>query len=179
MATRRRRAPSTVGELLQGSRLSPREVHVDRDTWIRIVGERVSSRAEPGPVQGGVLSVRVASSVWAQELALLSPMIVERLSEYGIHVKSLRFQVSKIERREDLPTRQTYAVGPGEVPGPLRARIERIEDPELRAAITEAAAFSFGRIEAAARRRLAEDEGGASKTAPADRLSRPSGGRKK
>jgi hypothetical protein len=141
---RRTRAPSSVGELLRGSALA-RGSGVDRDTWVRTVGERVANRTEPGPLQGGVLSVRVASSVWAQELTFLSALIVDRLKARGLPVKSLRFHVAKIEPRESLPARRTTATKAVELPSDLVERLLRIEDADLRAAVAEAAAYSLGR----------------------------------
>ena len=49
--------------------------------WPEVAGEAVAAEAEPVSVRGGVVTVACRSSVWAQELTLLAPALVERLNE--------------------------------------------------------------------------------------------------
>ena len=49
--------------------------------WTEAVGERIAAEARPVAESDGVLTVSCSSSAWAQELDLLSPELLERLSE--------------------------------------------------------------------------------------------------
>src|SRR5947209_247827 len=49
--------------------------------WAEVVGERVAAEAVPAAERDGVLTVRCASAVWAQELELLSEDLLGRLQE--------------------------------------------------------------------------------------------------
>jgi predicted nucleic acid-binding Zn ribbon protein len=44
------------------------------------VGEAIAAQAQPIAERGGVLTVACAASVWAQELDLMGPELVERLN---------------------------------------------------------------------------------------------------
>ena len=48
--------------------------------WSGVVGAAIASESTPAREQGGVLTVGCSSSVWAQELELMGPSIVERLT---------------------------------------------------------------------------------------------------
>jgi predicted nucleic acid-binding Zn ribbon protein len=48
--------------------------------WAQAVGELVAAHADPTGERDGVLVVTCASSVWAQELDLMAPQLVERLN---------------------------------------------------------------------------------------------------
>jgi predicted nucleic acid-binding Zn ribbon protein len=48
--------------------------------WADAVGELVSTEAQPVSERDGVVSVACRSSVWAQELELLGPDLVEKLN---------------------------------------------------------------------------------------------------
>jgi predicted nucleic acid-binding Zn ribbon protein len=48
--------------------------------WPAVAGEAVAREAEPVAERGGVVTVSCRSAVWAQELDLLSPQLVERLN---------------------------------------------------------------------------------------------------
>ena len=49
--------------------------------WPRAVGEAVSAQSQPGAVRGGVLTVHCRSAQWAQEIDLMSPVLLARLAE--------------------------------------------------------------------------------------------------
>lgn len=49
--------------------------------WPSAVGETIAEAAQPTAERGGVLTVSCTASVWAQELDLMGPAIVERLNE--------------------------------------------------------------------------------------------------
>ena len=48
--------------------------------WPGVVGEAISRQAVPAGERGGVLTVSCSASVWAQELDLMAPSILERLN---------------------------------------------------------------------------------------------------
>lgn len=114
--------------------------------WEAAVGSRIAARARPARLDRGILVVRVASSTWAQELALLADHILEQLRMRGVAVEGLRFRVGTVEAPDRPPSRDTVRTTPPEAPLPLavRAEIERVADPDLRQAITRAAARNLG-----------------------------------
>ena len=115
---------------------SPVAPHV----WAAAVGVRIAERTRPISLENGVLLVRAATSVWANELSLLSETLVARLRAAGVSLRAMRFRVGPI----DPPDRATE-VRRAKVPRPqpleaeLARAIARIPDAELRDAITEAA----------------------------------------
>ncbi len=46
--------------------------------WSDVVGAVIAAEAKPVSERGGVLTVSCSSSVWAQELDLMGPVILER-----------------------------------------------------------------------------------------------------
>jgi predicted nucleic acid-binding Zn ribbon protein len=65
--------------------------------WPEVAGTVVAAESEPVAERDGVLNVRCASAVWAQELELLAPDIRARLNAAlapGEPVRELRFTVS-------------------------------------------------------------------------------------
>jgi predicted nucleic acid-binding Zn ribbon protein len=52
-----------------------------QQAWSRAVGDAISREARPVAERGGVVTVSCSSSVWAQELDLIAPSIVERLND--------------------------------------------------------------------------------------------------
>jgi predicted nucleic acid-binding Zn ribbon protein len=49
--------------------------------WAAAVGPAIAREANPVLERGGVVSVTCSASVWAQELDLMSPLILARLNE--------------------------------------------------------------------------------------------------
>jgi predicted nucleic acid-binding Zn ribbon protein len=49
--------------------------------WRSAVGETIADAAQPTAERAGVLTVSCAAAVWAQELDLMAPSILERLAE--------------------------------------------------------------------------------------------------
>ncbi len=139
--------PRMLAEMLDGARVvSSRRarVAVDRDTWRRLVGDRVARRTEPGGLTAGVLTIYVASAPWAQELSLLTTELLERLKPLGLTISSVRFRVrQQIQGPASQPKRRPAARAP--LPGELRERLDSIEDPELRQVIADAAELWLGR----------------------------------
>jgi predicted nucleic acid-binding Zn ribbon protein len=84
-AALRRAAPATLLARVQ-------------EAWPRAAGAVVAREAEPVAERGGAVTVACSSAVWAQELELLAPDLVERLNEQlgaraggGSPVRALRF----------------------------------------------------------------------------------------
>ena len=48
--------------------------------WSSAVGDAIAAEAEPTAERGGVVTVSCSASVWAQELDLMAPQLVERLN---------------------------------------------------------------------------------------------------
>lgn len=166
MPSGRPRSPSPLGVLLEGARdASARAggVVVDRVTWRKVVGARISARTEPGRLRSGVLTVHVASPAWAQELSFFTAEMLERLKGIGLQVSSIRFQVRPVA-----PAPRGRAPAPvvprAALPEALVERLARVDDPALRAAIAEAAALGLARPSSEPRARA--PRAAAARTAP-------------
>ncbi len=79
-----RRSPRSLGSALDRVRdqLAPQTLlsEVQR-VWPATVGKAIASEAQPSAERGGVLTVSCSASVWAQELDLMAPAILERLNQ--------------------------------------------------------------------------------------------------
>ncbi len=133
----------SVADLLADSpMLSERSAHIRPSEWRKAVGERLAQKTHPERMVEGVLTVRVPSSTWAQELSLLSQVVLERLAAAGHRCKKLRFHVAGGPAPTDPPL---TVVRRAALPAPLTETIARVEDAELRGLITEAASLSLAR----------------------------------
>jgi predicted nucleic acid-binding Zn ribbon protein len=52
-----------------------------QQAWREAVGAAIALEAQPTRERGGVVTVSCSASVWAQELDLMGPAIVERLNQ--------------------------------------------------------------------------------------------------
>ena len=113
--------------------------------WRAAVGPRIADRARPVALERGTLVVRVATSVWANELQMLSAQLIERLKARGFAVEGIRFRVGVLDPVDRPPERRSYRKVPPPAPlePELRAAVERVEDADLRAAIEEAASANL------------------------------------
>jgi predicted nucleic acid-binding Zn ribbon protein len=78
-----RRSPRPVGLAVDGIRdeLAPATLLAEvQRIWPEAVGPAIATEAQPTAERGGVLTVSCSASVWAQELDLMGPAIVERLN---------------------------------------------------------------------------------------------------
>jgi hypothetical protein len=75
-------------------------VLISRTLWEEVAGVAFARRTKPDRLERGTLYVQCASSGWAQELALHSPLIVERLKERGLEVERVRFRVVDVDAPE-------------------------------------------------------------------------------
>jgi predicted nucleic acid-binding Zn ribbon protein len=79
-----RRSPRPLGgalELLAGQLAPKTSLGEAQSAWREVVGPSIADRAWPVSERGGVLTVSCESSLWAQELDLMSETIRERLNE--------------------------------------------------------------------------------------------------
>jgi len=79
-----RRSPRPMALALEEIRdeLAPQTLLADvQRAWSTAVGPAISQEAEPTAERGGVVTVSCSASVWAQELDLMAPAILERLGQ--------------------------------------------------------------------------------------------------
>ncbi len=81
--TQYRRAPRSLQCALDdlSDELAPATLLGDvQRIWPTTVGPAIAAQAQPTAERGGVVTVSCAASVWAQELDLMAPQIIERLN---------------------------------------------------------------------------------------------------
>ena len=127
--------PRGLGETLQRvlQRIDPdKRLDVYRvwTFWDEEVGEAIASRAEPAGFRAGVLSVRVSSASWTQELQFMKESIRERLNaRLGEElIRDIYFVSGSTTKRETAPAQDAVASKPIAVP-----LLPPIRDPELAA----------------------------------------------
>lgn len=79
----RDRGPRSAGEAISAlaAALAPQSLLADvQRVWIGAVGEGLAAEAQPTAAQAGVVTVTCRSSVWAAELDLLSPTLVDAVN---------------------------------------------------------------------------------------------------
>jgi hypothetical protein len=149
---RRRRPRLAEPEGLDGildrageNRFAKRDVPVAPRLWREAVGGRIADRAEPIALVAGVLTIRAATSVWANELSMLSTTLLARLNERKVAVKELRFRVGPIESALRPPERRASRAvpPPAAIPADLARELGRVGDDELRRDIANAASRSL------------------------------------
>ncbi len=78
-----RRSPRTLGTALGALRdeLAPATLLAEvQGIWPSVVGAAIAAEARPASERSGVLTVSCSGAVWAQELDLMAPTILERLN---------------------------------------------------------------------------------------------------
>jgi predicted nucleic acid-binding Zn ribbon protein len=90
-----RRSPRPVSLSLDHIRdeLEPDSLLADvQRAWRSAVGAAIAGEAQPTAERGGVVTVSCSAAVWAQELDLMAPVILDRLNELlrGGRVSRLR-----------------------------------------------------------------------------------------
>jgi predicted nucleic acid-binding Zn ribbon protein len=79
---RRSPRPLTVALEAIAEDLAPKSALADvQRAWRTAVGESIAAQAQPTAERGGVVTVSCSASVWAQELDLMAPQIIERLNQ--------------------------------------------------------------------------------------------------
>ncbi|HSC85761.1 MAG TPA: DUF721 domain-containing protein [Polyangiaceae bacterium] len=141
-------APLSLGQVLVGAQAFVAQqtgAAMTQDQWRAVVGERIARHTRVGRLDAGVLQIKVSSSSWCAELAFLKSELLEKLRRAGREVKDLRFVVSQgAAQPKPARARRVEPVMPAiELPAELVARLEKVTDPNLRAAIAEAALHSL------------------------------------
>ncbi len=99
----RRRAPRPVGaalaELTRSATPATLLARVQA-CWPEVVGASIAGEAEPASERAGTITLTCRSAVWAQELTLLAPDLVDRLNAALAGsppgpIAGLRFRVGK------------------------------------------------------------------------------------
>ncbi len=176
-------APEPIEEVLDRAgedRFARRRSPIPMRDWKAAVGPRIADRAHPMQLDRGVLLVKVATSVWANELQMLAPELVARLRVRGYAVDSLRFRVGALDTPDRPPERRTYRKVPPPKPlaPELEATIARVADDDLRAVISRAASANLAWQEyvSEARPNARGPRGAGRGTAPPGRNAEGSGG---
>lgn len=79
-----RRTPRSLQATLMdlADDLAPQTLLADvQRAWEPAVGATIAANAAPTAERGGVVTISCAASVWAQELDLMAPQIIQRLNE--------------------------------------------------------------------------------------------------
>jgi predicted nucleic acid-binding Zn ribbon protein len=90
-----RRSPRPLSLAIDAVRdeLAPATLLADvQRAWPQAVGAAICAEAQPTAERAGVVTISCAAAVWAQELDLMAPTIVERLNESlgGARIERLR-----------------------------------------------------------------------------------------
>lgn len=123
---------------------------VTRAQWQEVVGLRIAQRSAPRRLEPDeTLLVTVTSSVWAQELSMLSSTVCERLRSQGHAVRTVRFVVGAVDPVRRGPERYElrHVPAPAPIPREIRSDLEAIEDEDLRNVIEAAMASSLAASE--------------------------------
>ena len=165
------------------NRFAKRQLPVPLAVWRAAVGPRIADRARPIALERGVLVIKATTSVWANELSMLAPKILEKLAESlpDLAVKSLRFRVGPLDVIEGIQEKRTYRRIPP--PAPLGTELEsslaKVEDDELRTLIASAASRNLAwqqKPPIAAPRGAPSPPGAETRSAPPGRSEEGSGG---
>lgn len=153
MAKRKKGKLESIAKLLKGVYPAPDQLEAAKafSWWSRSVPPRILAHARPVRLSRGVLVVHVSSSVWANELHYLSDDLLTRLRNAAPSsgVEKIRFQVGPlpdIPKRPEAPPRPPEPVRLAALPEELGRALSRVEDDDLRKAITEAASTSLARV---------------------------------
>lgn len=99
-----RRAPRPLSEALAPLQqaLAPATLLAEvQRVWPSATGEAIAREAAPVSERGGVVTVACSASVWAQELDLMAPLLIEKLNAAiaAGEVRRLRCVTGARERR--------------------------------------------------------------------------------
>jgi hypothetical protein len=121
-------------------RFARRRAPIAERIWVDAVGLRVAERAKPEKLERGVLTVKVATSAWANELSMLSSEVLTRLRALGVAASELRFRVGEVEPpARPVERREARRVPPpASIPPALGHELASIADPELRETLARA-----------------------------------------
>ena len=98
-----RRSPRPVSLGIERIRvqLEPQTVLAEvQSTWREAVGQAIAAEAQPSAERSGVLTVSCSASVWAHELDLMAPAIIERLNGLLAEPRISRLRCVAVPARE-------------------------------------------------------------------------------
>ena len=143
------RAPTPLADLLDEAQTETARragAAITPTTWRAAVGARIAERTRVGSLVRGTLTIYAATSTWANELTFLTTDIIARLQSAGVPVQALKFRIKDLGAPPaPSAARPSAPRAPAKAPLPrdLQERLAQVDDPELRAAIAEAAALSL------------------------------------
>jgi hypothetical protein len=143
---RSRSEPTRLGDLVQQTApgKAAASVVVSRQVWEAVAGVGFARRTHPTRFDRGTLWVDVASSGWAQELALAERVILQRLEARGVVVQRLRCVVREVARPDRggiyaPPRAAVQAARELELTPEVAQAIAKVKDPDLRDIIAKTA----------------------------------------
>ena len=173
------KAPEPFDELIERvgeARFAKKKLPIPVAVWREAVGPRIADRARPVVIERGILTILVATSVWANELQMLSKEIVERIKTRGIHITGVRFRVGSMDPVDRPPDRRALrrVPPPKPLPADIRTEVAKVKDLELRSILAQAAGAAlawqeFNSTSSSSRRPAAPDLSGAKPVARAPR----------
>ena len=149
---RRGSPPAKLGDVLVGAdNFVAKQMGqaIAREEWRAIVGDRIANRTRVGKKWKSTLTVQVASSAWSSELSFLKVDLLRKLQRAGHDITDLRFQVDHFAASSAPAQKQAsrrfapQQIQQNELPPDLLRRLQEVDDPNLRAAIAEAATWSL------------------------------------
>jgi hypothetical protein len=120
--------------------------------WERSVPPRVAREVVPVRFRDGVLHLHRRAAVWAQEVSLLAPRLVEhmRARDPRMPVQKLAPRVGPMPERmpvEPEPSPMAITpIDPRELPAEIRAALDEVADADLRRVLTEAACAALAPV---------------------------------
>lgn len=93
--TRWRRSPRSLGLAVDRVRdeMAPQTLLAEvQRVWSDAVGRAIAGDAQPTAERAGTLTVSCSAAVWAQELDLMAPAILERLNQRLLSGKLVRLR---------------------------------------------------------------------------------------
>lgn len=151
------KAPLNLGEIIEQvlkKRKLPfvREDRMLRDIWVRTVGETIALHTRPERIERGILTVRVASSAWLQELRFLKEEIMTRFNELSeaTPAHDIRFLLGEVGSSDDRGGGNTPLRSLKEYLTPwdkkmMVSSLEKIKDPELKEILRRVMEKEIGR----------------------------------
>jgi hypothetical protein len=154
---KRRRHPSQgmkqIGELVPGAlpRTQPPHAKLARLTalWERSVPPRVAREVTPIRFRDGTLHLHARSSVWAQEVSLLGPRLIEhmRARDPRMPVERLQPRVGPLPERvpvepEPAPLAVT-PLDPSQLPSEITRALTDVADVDVRRSLLELACVAL------------------------------------
>lgn len=109
--------------------------------WDHIAGERLAEKSEPTRITRGTLTVAAEGSAWAAEVSIASKTILRNVEtvlgggvvkKLKVKAKGDRAQGTREEREGTVMRREAEV----KLSGELRDEIERLDDEEIREALT-------------------------------------------